>query len=571
MATIEPFTPEGIDPLVDYAYECINRVNINYKAAVATIPNLDPTLRTDVNSCLTKLNNSYIVVNVKDYGAVGNNIANDSAAFISAIAALTNGSILYIPKGTYLITSKLTISGLNNIEILSENAIIASNTPNDTQFSFYNCMFLRMTGSLYIAYGGTAATNTAITLQLCNACNIANVVINGNFSYGFRLLEIQETTLYSLSNTITNCVIIAPRICISIIGEYYNINNCYFRGAFTSTVNAPLANTLVGVENLRGNNNIMNCHFNYYPIGILVDGVSLINPDHGQIVGCILNHCSHIGIFIKNVVRSMLVSNNQIWGTSGSLYQTFSVLRASTAQNIPFGIYLENAKAVLITGNTIALSPTNLGLDGCACVSISNNTFVGSTTTNFHIKEYGEYNTTYNRNCFNIITNNSIEGSITGNAKFYTFLDTMLNYSYIIKNNLWAQSAPFLFMNDTGAPWEIGQHNTYTINVSNNQVATTSTNPADQTRSITILPHVNGDKFEIFFANTSQTSATWIKVKTTSASIPAILPNCNYSSGGVFWSLSWSVAYKAFKVINIEKLVFVPIGTLVPEWVITYD
>jgi hypothetical protein len=397
---------------------------------------------------------------------------------------------------------------------------------------------------------------------MCNACNIANVVINGNFSYGFRLLEVQETTLYSLSNTITNCLIICPRIAISIIGEYYNINNCYMRGAFTTTNNIPLSNTIAGVENLRGNNNVMNCHINYYPIGILVDGSSLINPDHGQIVGCSINHCSHIGIFIKNVVRSMLVSNTQIWGTSGTVYQTFSVPRASTAQNIPFGIYLENAKSVLITGNTIALSPTNVGLDGCACVSISNNTFVGSTTTNYHIKEYGEYNPNYNnRNCFNIITNNSIEGSTNGGYdKFYTFLDTLLNYSYIIKDNLWAQSPPMLFMNTTGAPWEIGQHNAYVVNVSNNNVATSSTNPADQTRSITILPHVNGNDIIISFVGSGLTSATWVKVKTTSANSPVI---SSYSSGVI-----WSTTYKAFRFINIDKVILSPFSTLVPDWIV---
>jgi hypothetical protein len=553
---------EGIDINCSYEMICIDRLNTK-------VNTIDVSgLTSQVAVLTTKMNNSYITINVKDYGAVGNNINDDTTAFNNAISALNSAGILYIPKGNYKITGKLTIQNFDYVDIYSENAIITTTLINDTTFYINNCKFLQFNGRLTITYAGTATSNTAITLQMCNACNIANVVINGNFSYGFRLLEIQETTLYSLSNTITNCIIIAPRIGISIIGEYYNINNCYIRGAFTSTANIPLSNTLAGIENLRGNNNVMNCHINYYPIGILVDGVSLINPDHGQIVGCSLNHNSHISIFIKNVVRSMLVSNNQIWGTSGTVYQTFSVPRASTAQNIAFGIYLENAKAVLITGNTIALSPTNLGLDGCACVSISNNTFVGSTTTNFHIKEYGEYNTTYNRNCFNIITKNSIEGSIAGGYdKFYTFLDTLLNYSYIIKDNLWAQSPPFLFMNATGAPWEIGQHDSYTINVSNNQVATSSTNPADQTRSITILPHVNGNQFCIYFSNNSATSATWIKVKTTSASIPAITPNCN----GATWGLSWSVAYKALKVINIEKLTIVPIGTLVPEWIITYD
>jgi hypothetical protein len=546
---------EGIDINCSYEMICIDRLNTKVNTIDVS------SLTSQVAILNTKMNNSYITINVKDYGAIGNGTTNDTTSFINAIAALTSNSILYIPKGTYKITSKLTIQNMDYINILSENAIILSEVINDTLFYYYNCKFLQMNGRMTILFNATPDGNTAITLQLCNACNISNVVINGNFSYGMRLLEIQETTLYALSNTVSHCIILCCRVGISLLGEYHNINNCFFRGAYTSTVNSPLPNTIAGVENFRGNNNIDNCHFDYYPIGILVDGASLINPDHGKITGCVINHCSHIGIFIKNVVRSMNVCNNQIWGTSGSVYQTYSVPLAAAAQNIPFGIYLENAKAVLITGNTIALSPTNLGLDGCACVSISNNTFIGSTTTNFHIKEYGEYNTIYNRNCFNIITNNSIEGSTAGGYdKFYTFLNTLLNYSYIIKDNLWAQSPPLLFMNTTGAPWEIGQHNTYIINVANNQVATSSTNPADQTRSITILPHVNGNDISISFVAVGINAATWVKVKTTSSNSPVILSNSN----GVIWSAT----YKAFRFINCDKVILSPYTTLVPEWVV---
>jgi hypothetical protein len=62
-------------------------------------------------------NGSSIGVNVKLYGAVGNNIANDTAAIISAINA-NPGRTIYFPYGRYLvnanaitISSSLTIIG----------------------------------------------------------------------------------------------------------------------------------------------------------------------------------------------------------------------------------------------------------------------------------------------------------------------------------------------------------------------------------------------------------------------------------------------------------------------------
>lgn len=53
--------------------------------------------------------------NVKDYGAVGNGVADDTTAVQAAITALVaaGGGVLYFPKGTYLVTAKLNIAGVS--------------------------------------------------------------------------------------------------------------------------------------------------------------------------------------------------------------------------------------------------------------------------------------------------------------------------------------------------------------------------------------------------------------------------------------------------------------------------
>lgn len=50
-----------------------------------------------------------LVVNVKDYGAVGNNSTDDTAAFVSAIADAGNGGTVMIPPGNYVVGSTLVI------------------------------------------------------------------------------------------------------------------------------------------------------------------------------------------------------------------------------------------------------------------------------------------------------------------------------------------------------------------------------------------------------------------------------------------------------------------------------
>ena len=43
------------------------------------------------------------IVNVRQYGAIGDGVANDTAAIVAAIAAATaNGKAVYIPAGTFL-------------------------------------------------------------------------------------------------------------------------------------------------------------------------------------------------------------------------------------------------------------------------------------------------------------------------------------------------------------------------------------------------------------------------------------------------------------------------------------
>jgi hypothetical protein len=55
-------------------------------------------------------------VNVKDYGAVGNGVTNDQAAFALAIAAVAStGQAIYVPAGTYVIGSALTSTGHLNM------------------------------------------------------------------------------------------------------------------------------------------------------------------------------------------------------------------------------------------------------------------------------------------------------------------------------------------------------------------------------------------------------------------------------------------------------------------------
>jgi hypothetical protein len=71
---------------------------------------------------LTKVSYAMITgapVNIKDFGAVGDGITNDSAAFVAALSAIAStGQTLYVPAGTYKINQELSTTG--NLSIVGD-------------------------------------------------------------------------------------------------------------------------------------------------------------------------------------------------------------------------------------------------------------------------------------------------------------------------------------------------------------------------------------------------------------------------------------------------------------------
>ncbi|KAG8624527.1 hypothetical protein KVT40_007594 [Elsinoe batatas] len=58
-------------------------------------------------------------ISIRSFGAVGNGVADDTAAFQRAMAAITGGQILYIDHGAYVITSTIVVPP--NIKIVGEH------------------------------------------------------------------------------------------------------------------------------------------------------------------------------------------------------------------------------------------------------------------------------------------------------------------------------------------------------------------------------------------------------------------------------------------------------------------
>jgi hypothetical protein len=121
-------------------------------------------------------------VSVKDYGAVGDGFANDTAKIQAAITA-NPGKVIVFPKGTYSVT-EIIVSGNNTILDLDGSSLaVRANNINCITFKpitagatsdFLNGCSLRNGNILMTSY--PTSTGAGVELRQCNGFTMENVV-----------------------------------------------------------------------------------------------------------------------------------------------------------------------------------------------------------------------------------------------------------------------------------------------------------------------------------------------------------------------------------------------------------
>lgn len=150
-------------------------------------------------------------VSVKDFGAVGDGIVDDSAYIQSAINATPAGSILYMPPGTYLINTGLTIGRAITLQGAGCGGTGGSR--------------LKYTGSgnALSFTGGGSSTGARFLNFVIEGTNAAN---NGLYIYNaFNNITVQNVYITDFDKASANAVYIEDAWDVSFIG-------CYFRSSY---------------------------------------------------------------------------------------------------------------------------------------------------------------------------------------------------------------------------------------------------------------------------------------------------------------------------------------------------
>lgn len=134
---------------------------------------LQPFLQDGEGAVIRAMNDkAKETVSVKDFGALGNGVANDSAAILLAVAS---GRKVKFPAGTYLIRSALLFSSLSNFELIGDGVGLstikchATDVFTNSALAFSSCNHFRVS-DLTIDQNNNASFTATLPLILALSC-----------------------------------------------------------------------------------------------------------------------------------------------------------------------------------------------------------------------------------------------------------------------------------------------------------------------------------------------------------------------------------------------------------------
>jgi parallel beta-helix repeat protein len=286
-----------------------------------------------------------VAVNVRNspYNAVGNGIANDTAAIQAAINAVagTNGTV-FVPDGTYMIDA-VTNNGLNmgsNMTLqMSSGATLKAITNAVSQYSVIIC--------------DVGKTNINITGGTVQGERTTHTGSGGEWGFGIRLNGCSNVAI--TGTTAKDCW-----------GDGF-----YLGGNATNTNLQSVTasnNRRQGISIVRATGCLIENSVFITTVGTSPQAGIDIEPNAGEVVS---NVTINNNQFYSNTGTGIL-----LWGEQGSTNTINTIITNNIVHNNAFGIYLYNTSGHTITGNTVYSNNSY----GIAMQLNSNNNTVSNNT-----------------------------------------------------------------------------------------------------------------------------------------------------------------------------------------------
>ena len=294
-------------------------------------------------------------VSVKDFGAVGDGVADDTAAIQNAI---DGASYVYVPPGTYVVSSKLTITGTKTISGARTNSngyqasVINHTAIADSLFSATSDEFGGISIQNLFIIGGNGSYAIETSRPLSNVENVVMEVYDGG---GINLFNGGTGGTGGWGSTIRNCKWVAPASLTTYRGININTNGGHV--------------TIDNFTGLRGQ------------IGINIAQCEAVN-----LIACSINGQ---GVGFAAGVDSDIASIR----LSGAGYKKAVSIKNCYIEGYVNGIYVEKCESLSIEDNYMA----DLGYAG------------GRTGYGIYLKDTNVNNVTIRNNNF---SENSTQGNV---------------------------------------------------------------------------------------------------------------------------------------------------------------
>lgn len=323
-----------------------------------------------------------LVFNAKDYGAIGNNNANDTVAIQATITAASGtGGIVFLPPGTYL-TDSLNITSLTNIVLRGAgDASILKLNSNPTQ--------------------NIQGLTTWLLIDSCAGCAVEEMQFNLNNREHCAIGAINCTDIYIQSNYIHNspgtigdgrpAILAHSSVSVRILNNYINDVSAWVCFGLSTTL-GQITDSI--------------CSGNIFRNG---KSTSAANCTRSVITSNVFDTCLYAGLELGGVGTAMtdwLVNDNVFKSctapalqvsalTSGFLTRDGIISNNTFADNLDAAIYcFGNAVNVNITDNNIRDSVNGVVLSlgaggGCQRFTVKNNQIYDTRASGSRTMAYG--------------------------------------------------------------------------------------------------------------------------------------------------------------------------------------
>ena len=267
-------------------------------------------LSNDLRDSIQKKQN-IIYANVRDYGALGDGVTDDRAAFVNAFAS---GLPVLVPVGKFYLSATLTLTKYQTIKGVGDSSIITLGTGNYPAFTIEGD-YINISNLTVRGQGRGTATNYETTrpnqhgVYLLGANNTP-LARSGISVDNCRFDSLGGSGVYITTNRMPNWangVSVTNNFAINCFAGFTTGN----RGEYNTFVNNSASDCEYGVWNQGGNNSFVG--------GVLTDNRTNFylkkgdNDAHSTASNVTINHALDIGIMVDSIGVGWQFDGCNIW------------------------------------------------------------------------------------------------------------------------------------------------------------------------------------------------------------------------------------------------------------------